>query len=176
MNRPLPWRRFATIVTAVLLVLTGTITRAIPANADIAPELCPAGFFSATGFAPCTPAPLGHYVALEGAIIATPAPLGKYVDVEGAIAATPAPIGFYVDSIGAAFAIACPEGQTTSSLGSTSSDDCIPQPTSCSGGFVLTAMTHPADANGDGFVCVKEVLGKGNQKAGSNVKDNNTSV
>lgn len=48
--------------------------------------------------------------------------------------------------------------------------DCPAEPS----GYVLTQMSHAADANGDGFVCVKEVKGngKGNQGDGTNVIDN----
>ena len=60
--------------------------------------LTPAGFFSATGYGPGEPAPLGFFVPTPGSTSATPAPPGTYVPTQGAIAPTPASPGFFVDS------------------------------------------------------------------------------
>lgn len=43
-------------------------------------------------------------------------------------------------------------------------------------GFVMTEMGHAADLNGDGFVCVKTVPGKGNQGNRTTVKDNDKAL
>ena len=103
---------------------------------------CEPGTFSATGFAPCTAAPPGTFVAEAGATEATPAPAGFFVDQEGAVQATAcavgtyqpeegqtaclaAPVGSYVDVVGAAEATACPDGQTTLVEGSASADACF---------------------------------------------------
>ncbi len=103
---------------------------------------CPVGQFSATGYAPCQPAPAGSFVNTVGAIAPTLCSLGKYqplleavscflaptgfyVDTAGAVAATPAPLGFYVDTVGAIAATACPPLTTTLFTASTALSDCV---------------------------------------------------
>lgn len=43
-------------------------------------------------------------------------------------------------------------------------------------GYQLVQMSHAADVNGDGFVCVKETKGKGNQGNNTNIKDNDSDL
>lgn len=66
-----------------------------------APVSCAPGFFSATGFAPCTPAPAGSYVDTAGATSASLCPVGTFNPVEGAASCQQAPEGTFVSTVGA---------------------------------------------------------------------------
>jgi hypothetical protein len=75
-------------------------------------ESCPAGTFSATGSAPCTPAPAGSYASGTGNTAATLCPAGTFSDAAGAAACTPAPAGSYATEPGNTAATLCPAGTT----------------------------------------------------------------
>ena len=49
---------------------------------------CAAGTYSSTGLAPCTPAPVGAYVATTGATAPTPCPTGTTTSSTGSTSAT----------------------------------------------------------------------------------------
>ncbi len=102
---------------------------------------CVAGSYSATGYAPCTPAPAGSFVDSPGATSATPCPLGTYqpntgqtaclladpgnfVDAAGAIAETPCPVGYYQPNSGQISCIAAPAGSYVGQTGSIASTPC----------------------------------------------------
>ncbi len=75
------------------------------------PEMCLAGTFSATGEAPCTPAPVGTFVDTDGATEATDCDLGRYQDEEGQTSCKLALPGTFVDVTGATSATLCPLGR-----------------------------------------------------------------
>jgi len=81
---------------------------------------CSAGTYSATGDAPCTEAPMGSFVATEGATEATLCPVGTYSSVTGAESCAPAPAGSFVDTVGATGSLLCPAGSYSATIGSAS--------------------------------------------------------
>jgi uncharacterized repeat protein (TIGR01451 family) len=87
---------------------------------------CAAGSYSATGSAPCTPAPQGYFVATGAATSATPCATGSYQDQVGQSSCVPAPVGSYVSTTGATAATLCPAGTTTAAVAATSASDCVP--------------------------------------------------
>ena len=91
-----------------------TITPVLPA------ALCDPGSYSATGNAPCTPAPAGSYVAGTGNTAATPCPTGTFSDSLGASACTPASPGFYASGTGNASATQCAPGSYSTAAGASS--------------------------------------------------------
>ena len=103
-------KRFVFAVAAVTALLAAGCVMP-PAPPDPGPELCPPGFFSATGEAPCTPAPLGTFVDSEGATEATDCPPGFYQDEEGQVSCKAALPGTFVDVSGATSANLCPLGR-----------------------------------------------------------------
>ena len=73
-------------------------------------ELCEAGSYSATGAAPCIPAPPGSYVATTGATSATPCVAGTYQPDAGRSSCLAAPPGSYVGTTGATSPTLCAAG------------------------------------------------------------------
>ena len=125
-------------IGAALLVAAGCVPPAEPP-----PELCAPGTFSATGEAPCTPAPAGTFVDTEGATGATPCPIGTFqgqegqtscelaapgtfVDVEGATAASPCELGELQPAAGAVSCLLAPIGTYVDTLGAATATDCPP--------------------------------------------------
>jgi uncharacterized repeat protein (TIGR02543 family) len=104
---------------------------------------CTAGSFSASGTAPCTPAPAGSFVGTTGGTSATACPAGTFSATSGASSCTPAPAGSYDSGTGNRAATACPAGTFSTTSGASS---CTPAP---AGSFVGTtggtvATTCPA--------------------------------
>lgn len=120
------WMRrwFVPIVVAVLAAGSGAVV-AEPALADPVSAPCAPGWFSATGSEPCTPAPPGYFVDIEGALSASVCPLGSYQDQAGQSSCALAPIGYYVDIVAAVAAIACPPGTSTLTQGATHVGFCL---------------------------------------------------
>ena len=102
---------------------TGTVSWTVAVD-----PLCALGTFSASGSAPCTPAPAGTYVDSTGATSATNCPLGSFNPTPGATGCTTAPVGTYVASTGATAPTSCPAGTTTIGLGATSAAQCVAAP------------------------------------------------
>lgn len=107
---------FVPLVVVVGLLAVGCV---IPPPPDPGTGLCPPGTFSTTGEAPCTPAPVGTFVDVEGATEATPCPVGKFQDEEGQIECKDAQPGSFVDLTGAASATLCPLGRFQPNSGAT---------------------------------------------------------
>jgi hypothetical protein len=87
---------------------------------------CTAGSFSATGDAPCSPAPAGFFVPTTGATSALPAPVGFFVSTTGASAATAATPGSFVSSIGQTSAQPAPVGTFVSTAGASAATQATP--------------------------------------------------
>lgn len=81
---------------------------------------CEPGYFSASGNAPCSPAPAGSFVATAGATTATQCSVGTYQDQTGQSSCALAPPGSFVDTTGATTANLCPAGTYQSLSGQTS--------------------------------------------------------
>ena len=91
----------------------------MPPPPDPDPELCAPGTFSATGEEPCTPAPVGTFVDVEGATEATLCPVGTFQDLEGQVSCNLSLPGTFVDVEGAASATLCPLGRFQPNAGAT---------------------------------------------------------
>ena len=102
---------------------TGTVSWTVAVD-----PLCALGTFSASGSAPCTPAPAGTYVDSTGATSATNCPLGSFNPIPGATGCMTAPAGTFVASPGATAPTSCPAGTTTIGLGATSAAQCVAAP------------------------------------------------
>lgn len=87
---------------------------------------CAPGTYSATGNAPCTPAPPGFFVDDAGATSATPCAAGSFQPSIGQSSCLLAPIGSYVPLVGSTTATTCPPGTTTAAQGATLLSDCVP--------------------------------------------------
>ena len=74
---------------------------------------CTAGTFSASGNAPCTPAPIGRFVASSGATVSQPCVAGTYQNQTGQLGCITASAGFYVADSGASTQTACATGYTS---------------------------------------------------------------
>ena len=88
------------------------------------PVACEPGFYSADGFAPCTPAPPGTFVATSGATEATPAPPGTFVDQEGATEATDCAVGTFQPDEGQTACLLAPAGSFVAEAGATEATAC----------------------------------------------------
>jgi hypothetical protein len=89
------------------------------------PIACTAGTYSATGLAPCTPAPAGSYVSGSGATSPTLCSPGSYQSQSGQQSCAAADIGFYVSGSGKTSETQCPGGETTPTTASTSISACF---------------------------------------------------
>lgn len=74
------------------------------------PDACEPGSFSATGLAPCTPAPPGTYVDTAGATSATDCSIGHYQPNSGSSSCLAAAPGSYVPVIGSTAPLQCMAG------------------------------------------------------------------
>jgi hypothetical protein len=90
-----------------LLVFMALVSLAGVANAN---TLCLPGSYSATGSAPCTPAPPGYFVSVTGATAPNAAPAGFYAPNSGMSAPLQAPAGYYVPYIAQTHATAADPG------------------------------------------------------------------
>ena len=86
---------------------------------------CTSGFYSATGTAPCTPAPAGTFVASPGSTATTPCLAGTYNPDPGQSSCTPAPAGTFVASPGSTATTPCLAGTYNPDPGQSS---CTPAP------------------------------------------------
>jgi predicted extracellular nuclease len=80
---------------------------------------CLAGFYSATGNSPCTPADPGNYVPTPGATSQTQCSAGSFQGNSGASSCTPASAGNFVPLPGATTQTACLAGTYQPSTGAT---------------------------------------------------------
>jgi len=96
---------------ALAMFTIGHVNMAHAANS------CLAGTFELTPKGECTEAPLGFFVANDGATAATAAPVGTYVDTIGASTATRASVGTFVSSTGQSSATQAPVGTFVNSIG-----------------------------------------------------------
>ncbi|MGE0135486.1 MAG: VWA domain-containing protein [Dehalococcoidia bacterium] len=92
---------------------------------EAAHVLCPPGAYSDDGYAPCDPAPAGHFTSGLGATEPAVCLVGSYQPQEGQTACLAAPAGSYVTATGATQASLCPAGAYQPSEGATS---CINAP------------------------------------------------
>ena len=146
---------------AVVGLLTAACVQPTPPPPDPGPDLCQPGFFSADGEEPCTPAPAGTFVAVEGATEATLCAPGTYQDQSGQTSCIPAPSGSYVAFAGAAEASLCEFGSFQALEGQTS---CTPAP---AGSFVNTSGAAAAtlcplgryQPNAGQFSCILAAMG-----------------
>ncbi len=105
------------MAAAAALIGAGCVQQPPPSPG---PELCPVGFFSATGEPPCTPAPAGTFVHSVGATEATLCDPGTFQDQEGQIACVPAAPGSFVAVSAAVAANLCALGSYQPLQGQTS--------------------------------------------------------
>jgi Ca2+-binding RTX toxin-like protein len=112
LESPAGGAQLGTPITAVLTII------------DVPSVQCSIGYFSATGFEPCDPAPAGSYATGPGATEATLCAPGTYSSIPGSAQCTQSDAGYYVPNSGATEQTACPIG-TTSTPGAT---QCIPLP------------------------------------------------
>jgi hypothetical protein len=118
--------RRLTVASLVVGVATALVA-VLPAPVAGANPPCAAGTYSATGNAPCTPAPAGSYDSGTGNTSATPCSPGYDTDgLSGATACTPAPAGSADPGSGDASATPCAAGQDTD--GATGATACTPAP------------------------------------------------
>ncbi len=89
------------------------------------PVRCEPGYYSVTGYGPCSAAEPGHYVADRGSLAQSPCELGTYQPGAASVSCIAAPVGSYVDVLGALAPIQCPDGATTAETGSTGVHDCV---------------------------------------------------
>jgi autotransporter-associated beta strand protein len=99
---------FATSYTANSVIITAT-----------APAICAPGNFSTTGYAPCTPAEPGNFVALAGATAQTACAAGSYQPAAGQTTCILASAGSFVGSAGATTQTLCTAGSFSATTGAT---------------------------------------------------------
>ncbi len=87
------------------LLMSSVLAWAAPAAAA---DLCDPGTFSATGAAPCTDAPEGHFVDSTGATEATPCTIGTYQPDTGQTSCLDVPAGHYGAASGESSPTPCP--------------------------------------------------------------------
>jgi trimeric autotransporter adhesin len=85
-----------------------------------APAVCTVGNFSATGYAPCTPAAAGNFVAISGAMAQTACAVGSYQPASGQSACILASAGNFVGATGAIAQSACTPGNYQANTGQAS--------------------------------------------------------
>ncbi|MFN0094233.1 MAG: thrombospondin type 3 repeat-containing protein [Dehalococcoidia bacterium] len=74
------------------------------------PVQCGPGYYSATGFTPCTPAPAGSFVSTSGATVATTCAAGTYQPNEAQTSCLNAPPGSFASGTGNTTATLCALG------------------------------------------------------------------
>lgn len=89
----------------------GAIWKGLLVSAPDVP--CVVGTYSATGNAPCTPAPIGRFVASSGATSAVPCVAGTYQNQTGQFECISASPGYYVADSGASSQTPCATGYTS---------------------------------------------------------------
>jgi hypothetical protein len=112
---------------------------------------CQPGSYSETGVVPCTLAPAGYFVPVEGATSVTPAPVGSFVAVEGAAAATPCPVGTYQDAVGQTSCRLASAGTYVGTVGAVAATSCAPgsyQPTAGAASCLLAEPGFFVDTTG----------------------------
>ncbi|TAF99839.1 MAG: hypothetical protein EAZ43_15085, partial [Betaproteobacteria bacterium] len=133
---------------------------------------CTPGNFSATGNAPCTPAPAGSFVPTAGATAAIACAIGSYQPNSGSISCTLASVGFFVPLTASTSQTPCPLGSTTLITGASA---CLNLP------LLNIDNSDPAtvyDANTDAVLLTRYLLGYRNadlianaRGTGANLRD-----
>jgi hypothetical protein len=107
------------LMGALALIGLGCTPPPAPPGTD-----CPVGTFSATGDAPCTPAPPGTFVNTVGATSATQCALGTFQPSAAQVSCLLSPLGFFVAATGSTSATAAPAGTFVDTVGAASATPC----------------------------------------------------
>lgn len=87
---------------------------------------CPPGWFSSTGYAPCSQCPPGTYSDTHGATTCQNCPAGKYQSTHGSSECLSCPPGTFSASTGAVACQSCPAGFAQAEAGSAACKSCPP--------------------------------------------------